>query len=475
MKTRKPITLKIFFSTALCLLIVGCTNLGGDMTTVTIDLGLDEKTSQEELSLLDRFINFFSLGTEAMADSPSDLTFISLTVSGPEMNTMELSIPTETGRIVFDVPGGFSRKFSIFAETPLSPDKIYEGETVADLIPGSVVQVPMTIIAKYTSEGSIASPIYIPPNNYSNIYVGRVGKGKSYYYTTGQGDDFLNVILDGLEDDADIIEYGNDSTFTTEVQKPLFGRTVKEMVSKGGWSGNLYFAVDGSSTAYHTQFEGTSFTIFIESNNGSMAMYINEGTADNPKTIPLLPRGYYYGGMVGNDPGGESFYRATVKAGTPYWFDISSGVVKTIYRDQFVTPISSFPYTPGSDEVFIHADGDYSSFLIRIVTNEGSVSEPVYLLPEKTNFAEVGVGSSYYLFEVTQGSSYDITVTSIYNDVDLYVFDDTGFSNQVGSSEKAGTTDESVAALTATSEVFGLRIDSKTTDPSTFRITVTLN
>jgi hypothetical protein len=59
-----------------------------------------------------------------------------------------------------------------------------------------------------------------------------------------------------------------------------------------------------------------------------------------------------------------------------------------------------------------------------------------YQFSEKTNYAEEGIGSSYYLFEVTQGNSYDITVNSVYKDVDLYVFDNISITNKVGSSAR---------------------------------------
>ena len=464
-----PIIISLF-------MFAGCSGNSSDMAIVTIDLGLYENQTEEELTFVDKIFNLLSLSAVAEAAPPTDLTSISLTVTGPGMRPIEESIPTETGKITVRVRAGNSRKFTIFAETPLSPDKIYEGETTVDLSPGGPVVIPMIIKAKYTSEGSIASPIYIPRNNFADIHIGRVGKGKSYFYTDGVGDNFFFINLDALEDDADIIDYGDDSTYTTPVQRPMYGRTMSETISKGGWSGNLYFAIDGSQTGYNTQFDGTSFTILIESNNGSLSMNVNEGTLASPKLIPPMPSGWQYFGMCGADPGGESYYQATVKAGTPYMFHNSnSGVIQQIYSDQFVTEVLSFPFTPSSNEVFIYVDGNNSMFQIRIVTNEGSATNPVYLFTEKTNFAEVGDSSSYYLFEVTAGNNYDITVSSIYQDVDLFVFNDMNFTNQVGSSENVGIGDESVASLTASSAVFGIRIDNKAAIASTFILQVTQN
>jgi hypothetical protein len=180
--------------------------------------------------------------------------------------------------------------------------------------------------------------------------------------------------------------------------------------------------------------------------------------------------------MCASDPDGISYYEATVRAGTPYLFNTSGGVTQRVYSDQFVTEVLTFPYTPSGNSVFISADGDDSIFQIRITTNEGSASDPVYLFTEKTNYAEVGDSSSYYIFEVTSGNSYDISVTGNNGDVDLFVFDGIDFINQVGSSETVGVgLDETVSSLTATTNLFGLRIDNKTADASTFIITVAQN
>ncbi len=461
----------------LCLLIVSCANVGGDMTAVTIDLGLDKKTSQKEMSLLDRFINFFSLGTEAMADSPSDLTSITIKVKGPGMGEAHWNLTPNSGIIKIYVPAGKSREFSVVGNTVQKDVYCYEGSAISDLNPGDSVMLSIDMLKSYKPEGTPENPIFVPLNNFANKHKGHVGTGKSYYYTTGENDQFFFIYIENLTDDGDIIDYGSDSTYTTIADKPSIGRTMFEKLSNSYYVGNLYFTVDGSKTGYHTDTIGTEYTIYIESHGGSVSSNMNEGTMGSPKLIPLIPPGWQYYGMCGLDPGGESYYRATVKAGITYWFNNNQPtVIQKIYSDQFVTEILSFPYTPGSDEVFIHADGSNTMFQIRIVTNEGSVSNPVYLFPEKTNYAEAGVGSSYYLFEVTQGSSYDITVFNIYKDVDLYVFDDTGFTNQVGLSENAGDgVDESVLDLNATSNVLGLRIDNKTAVPSTYIITVTLN
>jgi hypothetical protein len=132
---------RAFFMIAIAVLAAALVSCSQSSTaTVTIDTGLGRRDSYRSVSFIDRIIAFLSLGSEAQADPPSvSVDYITLTISGPDMDTMEATISRDTGVITLEVEAGESRRFTV--ETYLDDGygvmlKEYGGISTVDLSPG---------------------------------------------------------------------------------------------------------------------------------------------------------------------------------------------------------------------------------------------------------------------------------------------------------------------------------------------------
>ena len=104
-----------------------CTS--SDNAKVIIDTGLTK--SKKELSVIDNILTFFS--ALALAEAPSNLKNLSVSVSGPAMDEMYRSFSPDTSRITLEVPSGKERLFAINAS---GDQESYTGSAKTDLSPG---------------------------------------------------------------------------------------------------------------------------------------------------------------------------------------------------------------------------------------------------------------------------------------------------------------------------------------------------
>ncbi len=78
----------------------------------------------------------------ALEKSPSDVSYIAITVAGPEMRTINSTFPAGTTVITMEVPAGENRTFVIGAyET--GDQLIYSGSAAVDLAPGEIKSIEM--------------------------------------------------------------------------------------------------------------------------------------------------------------------------------------------------------------------------------------------------------------------------------------------------------------------------------------------
>ncbi|HUV06987.1 MAG TPA: hypothetical protein VMX75_04605, partial [Spirochaetia bacterium] len=201
---------------------------------------------------------------------------------------------------------------------------------------------------------------------------------KSYYKTWGESPgDNVGVSISELIDDADLMEYNEDSTFTAHPtprtsDMPFYGRTMPEWTNNGGYgTSELYFVVDGSFSE-----AGTSFTITVTSMGGSLSIAHNEGSESDPVAFPS---GYLDSASVAT--GGASYYRVAVTPGVSYRANsyASGDINLSIYTDQFVTlaggpSIHSGPVTATGNFLFIKAEPAATGydFSMEVVRAEGS-------------------------------------------------------------------------------------------------------
>lgn len=131
---------KLFFSTAIgisflagALFITGCS--GGETATVTISIG-KHVAKVDRPSIVDRILAFLTFSTRLQADPPSVFfNRIDLTVSGAGMETIDRTIPTDTGEITLDVPSGPARVFTIVGYDD-ADSRLMGGIATKDLAPG---------------------------------------------------------------------------------------------------------------------------------------------------------------------------------------------------------------------------------------------------------------------------------------------------------------------------------------------------
>ncbi|MDY6934605.1 MAG: hypothetical protein SVZ03_10350 [Spirochaetota bacterium] len=148
----------------LCVLIYlgsSCTTNNEECTIVTIDVGLKGHGSLIS-SILNRVLSSIPLfNTKAFADPPDDITGIAITISGSGMNTIQTTIPVETGILTLEVPSGSARQFQVLAET--SSEAYYSGSAQQDLAGGMNVTVSIAMTRYETEPAPTTSSVTISP------------------------------------------------------------------------------------------------------------------------------------------------------------------------------------------------------------------------------------------------------------------------------------------------------------------------
>ncbi|MFH0975666.1 MAG: hypothetical protein V1874_07765 [Spirochaetota bacterium] len=132
----------LLFAFILSFTLLGCSPEGVSKVTITIDLGLGNKSAfnTPESSILDRVLRFFAKDAEA---APSNITSLTLNITGSGMDTITQSYTTLPlpDTITVEVPSGNSRTFEVLAYTPSAT---LRGATTRNLT-GGTVTIPVTM------------------------------------------------------------------------------------------------------------------------------------------------------------------------------------------------------------------------------------------------------------------------------------------------------------------------------------------
>ncbi|MEW6525833.1 MAG: hypothetical protein AB1444_04100 [Spirochaetota bacterium] len=109
--------------------------------TVTIDTGIRQ---QAHLNWFGRVLALLSFSQPLQADPvpglPYSITQIKLFIKASDMETIEESIPLDTGKITLEVPAGSQRTFEVVGYDE-SGYRYYGGITTVDLSPGQEVNL----------------------------------------------------------------------------------------------------------------------------------------------------------------------------------------------------------------------------------------------------------------------------------------------------------------------------------------------
>ncbi|MBN2158089.1 MAG: hypothetical protein JW807_01745 [Spirochaetes bacterium] len=426
-----------------------------DSTKVIIDLGSKPKSGDMRLSA-----------------APTGITSIKITVTGPGMALLERDFSPLNTVVELNIPSGLMRVFRVVVRTS---EVEYVGTAVWNLGAGQTVSVPVAMLfSGYLSEGTPGAPIVLET---SGTYVGRVGTGKSYYMTNYTGFSVHQVSLYDMSDDADLISYGEDSTFTSYVA-PNFGLNLcgltesetEEYMFDGTVSKDYYFVVDGSHTKH-----GATFIINTFAHNGGLVGPTPPGTPSNPRWVAV---GRPYSTSVTSTNGYLNYYYSDIEMGREYSVNLREIDVTnqlSVYQDQFVTEYATNPFTAADSAVYFMADnssgGANDNFYIEVVASEGSAAGPVEIFADES----YGVGRAHYCMVCGNGSSsyyrmqianraltFNISATQIFGDIDLYVYDNPSFTGTpLGSSTNGPQTDETVIVNGSSSAdgYFYIRID----------------
>lgn len=417
---------------------------GDAMSTVLINLGTPSHSKSGPMA----------------ASAPSNIISVTVTVTGPGMPPMSSTYNAVSGTIDLSVPSGPSR---IFAVVVMTTDSVYSGKAIASLPAGATVSVPVVMEYGALTGGTIDNPLFLPAG--FAVYPGSVGKGKTYYYTDPGTHAFLELAISGLTDDADLISYSDDATYSA-MTYPQFGQTYcgrnkDESISTSGGGGPYYFVVDGS----HTKL-GARFLIKCLAHDGIVVGPSNVGTMLEPNIVPV---GLPYNTRVAWDSIlliNADFYSSIVKPGTQYWvntYPYEPTNLTTIYMGPLFTnplPGTNTFTAPGSLACYGITNVSFANtFTLEVVASEGTRMNPIDLYPDeefmagRANYCMVGggYGSSYYRFPISgiYFSSYIIRVSSILGGVGMYVYNGPSFTemDQINASNNSGTTDEVVGVI----------------------------
>ncbi len=408
-----------------------------------------------------------SSGDRMAASAPSNITSVSITITGPGMPPMTTTDTTLGGTIELSVPAGPARLFAVEVTTI---NGVYSGTAIASLPAGTTVSVPIIMQPGGLfggNQGTAENPVVISLDEsqyYTSTMIGTVGKGKSYYSISDSGTHtFLNISISALTDDADLISYGGDGNFN-ELVAPNFGqtycgRTKDEFLNESGPPNPYFFVIDGS----HTK-NGARFMINCMAHNGMVTDGPPIRTALDPNIVPIgLP---YDSRVADSIPESTNFYLSIVKPGVQYWINGYNLGICTIqpFQDPLFTIPGTIPFTAGFQPAFFTVQNmsipANISFTLEVVANEGTKTNPVELFPNedevnttgRANYCMVGgaYGSSYYRFPVTLPKPsylYFYIITAQNNlpngDVSLAIYDGPSFDEyeQIAIVETTGQTE----------------------------------
>ncbi len=129
--------------------LAGCA--GGEMATVTIDVGHPGFAKAHTPSVFDRMLAFLSFSTRVEAEPPPvdfSVDYLSITVSAPDFETITRDIPLDTGQLTLEVPAGNNRTFTLVAFNDHGDGYItrdYGGIVTTNLQGGATITLPITM------------------------------------------------------------------------------------------------------------------------------------------------------------------------------------------------------------------------------------------------------------------------------------------------------------------------------------------
>ncbi|MFV2056604.1 MAG: PKD domain-containing protein, partial [Thiohalomonadales bacterium] len=313
----------------------------------------------------------------------------------------------------------------------------------------SLVAATVSIVVGLASEGTSAAPMNISfataslPNNRS------VDTTDSYYIVTGlTSNASYQISITGLSDDADLYVY-NDATYTA----PADPASLFYCDSRNSGTNNdacsastdttatvLYIRVSGTYTNSGTTF---SLNVSLSKAEGSITQPVALTAGTSTPYAGQVDKGSSYYTIDGlNNSGSYVVSLSGLSDDVDLFVYSDAAFTTTLCQSRNISIITDacVAVTTGT-VLFVKVDGSFSqlsnsaSFVIDVSapTPEGSITTPVSLggasgapLPYA---GVVDKTDSYYAIAVNSGvGSYQVRISGMYHDADVYVYNDKTFS-----------------------------------------------
>jgi len=332
-------------------------------------------------------------------------------------------------------------------------------------------------------EGSVTDPVRITLDiNGDAQYGGQVGLSNSYYVVNGvTAGDYYHVSLSNISNDVDLYVYESPD-FTGSLDSSINPGTADESVIVNTTGADLYIRVQSFDAP-----EGARFVIVLE----NMPLE-DEGTALAPikltnsvthvGTVGLTNS--YYAVAVTN---GVYQMTLTSQEGSPdvLYYDGDSNYQDSLYTCSGVSPLWCL-VTAHSPDMYlaVNGQGTASGAVYELNVSpyygqtEGTPDAPVPLTLDSLYNGTVynTTVDSYYSVGVTSGTSYDVSMTSLSDDADLFVYNALGFGAYDCYNQPSITgTNPEFCTVTATGPELYIRVQSFSFGIVTYILNTTAN
>jgi hypothetical protein len=259
--------------------------------------------------------------------------------------------------------------------------------------------------------------------------------------------ELYKISISGLTDDADLLFFGTDSTFTflasCAVDNTRFIGLSSEDCIINAPGNALYFEVDGTFLSASS----ATFTIDVELLSAPTTLILSLPSSDMTTqtsaaayAVPVTPSVAYTISITGITDDADLFiFGDDVTFSSPATCSIdNTRFIGTTPEDCTLTSTGGMLYFI-VDGIFSTAQSvTYSALVtpappVSNTVNEGSITTPAIANVGTPSYGQVGpAGTSYYVASnLTPNTRYTVSITGLTNDADLKAYSDNTFTNPV--------------------------------------------
>ena len=320
----------------------------------------------------------------------------------------------------------------------------------------------------YEAQGSVASPVNLGGLPVQS-FISEVNNENSYYQVTLDANTRYAISISNLLDDADLYVY-SDAGFTTEICSSVETGLVIEtcVMPISPTPQTVYIRVNGQNA-----LSGGADYQF------SVAEYFTSEGAEGSEIPLLIDADPVYRGTVGVE-GEYSYYKVNAAAYSAYTFRLdnySSYVRAQMSEDPTFTNNLRWIYPNQDNDIYtidtatvyyLRVPGvspNGAAYDISVAThvfdNFGTSINPfdLFSAPQYQFYSEVDTTASYYKLHVIPGENYTSKLVVNYDNADLYVYSDSGFTTLACSSTNTGLASDTCSFTAPGSGYAYIKID----------------